>query len=285
MILSFIEVMLSDLCNLSLGGTISDSLTKTLADYNSGANATIVNLMKNSVFAVGASLLTLFMLLELVAMVNRANGGEAGLGSLKLPAHILIKFAVFSVFFCNIPALLNGIEATAASIGSNMLANANFGFGVGVEETQVAAMATAIDNLSFFNRTFTYIVVFVCWLFVHIVAGIVTITVAFRMFELWLILLLSPIPLATLASQDFRQTAINFLKSFAAVCLQGTAIVACFLIYQAIMGSFVQAYDPTTMEISQFINSFLLQNIIYTAVLAVSVFSSGKIVKQIMGAV
>ena len=281
--MSFLEVMLSDLCNLSLGG-ISDSLTKTLADYNSTANATIVNLMKNSVFAVGASLLTLFMLLELVAMVNRSNGGEAGLGSLKLPAHILIKFAVFSIVFCNIPALLNGIEATATSIGTGMLTSANFGFGVGVGETQVAAMATAIDKLGFFNKIFTYIVVFVCWLFVHIVGSVVTITVAFRMFELWLMLLLSPIPLATLASQDFRQTAINFLKSFAAVCLQGSAIIACFLIYQAVIGSFVKAYDPTTMEIGQFINSFLLQNILYTAVLAVSVFSSGKIVKQIMGA-
>ncbi len=282
--MSFIEVMLSDLCNLSLGG-ISDSLTKTLAEYNSGANATIVDLMKNSVFAIGASLLTLFMLLELVAMVNRTSGGEGGLGSIKLPAHILIKFGVFSILFCNIPALLSGIESTAASIGAKMLAHANFGFGVGISETQVASMATAIDGLGFFNKIFTYIVVFVCWLFVHIVAGIVTITTAFRMFELWIMLLLSPVPLATLASQDFRQTAINFLKSFTAVCLQGSAIVACFLIYQALMASFVQAYDPTTMEISKFINSFLLQNIIYTAVLAVSVFSSGKIVKQIMGAV
>ena len=282
--MSFIEVMISDLCNLSLGDTISGSLTQTLGEYNSTTNTTIVDLMKNSVFAVGASLLTLFMLLELVAMVNRANGGEAGLGSIKLPAHIFIKFAVFSVLFCNIPALLNGIEGTAASVGKAMITGANYGFGVGVEETQVIAIANAIDKMGFFNKIFTYIVVFVCWLFVHIVSGIISITVIFRAFELWLMLLLSPIPLATLASQDFRQTAINFLKSFAAVCLQGSAIVACFLIYQALMCAFIQKYDATTMDISQFINSFLLQNIIYTAVLAVSVFSSGKIVKQIMGA-
>lgn len=282
--MSFIEVMITDLCNLSLEADFADSLNKTLADYSSGANTTIVNLMKNSVFAIGAALLTLFMLMELVTMVNRANGGESGLGSLRLPANVMIKFAIFAFLFCHIPAILGGIELSAVSIGNSMVAAANFNFGVGVSATEINEIVSAIENLDFFNKIFTYIVVFVCWLFVHFVAGIVTLTTVFRAFELWLLLLFSPIPLATLASQEFRQTAINFLKTFTAVCLQGAAIIACFLIYQTLMGSFVKSYT-SGMDISKFINSFLLQNIIYTAVLAVSVFSSGKIVKQIMNAV
>ncbi len=280
--MSFIEVMITDLCNLSLENGFAASLTKTLSQYNAGTNNTVVGLMKGTVFAVGASLLTLFMLLELVAMINRSNGGETGLNSIKLPAHILIKFGVFAMLFCHIPSLLNGIEGTAVTLGSSMITNYNFG--VGVTSTQVTTLVSAIESLGFFNRIFTYIVVFVCWLFVHFVEGIISTTVIFRAFELWIMLLLSPIPLSTLASTDFRQTAINFLKSFTAVCLQGTAIVACFLIYQALMGSFVKSYN-SSIDISQFINSFLLQNIIYTAVLAVSVFSSGRIVKQIMGAI
>ena len=239
--MSFIEVMITDLCNLSLENGFATSLTKTLAEYNSSTNTTIIGLMKGTVYAVGASLLTLFMLLELVAMINRTNGGESGLGSIKLPAHILIKFGVFAIVFTHIPALLNGIEATMVSIGSGMIADYNYG--VGIDAGQVSTLADAINNLGFFDRTFTYIVIFVCWLFVHFVEGILSITVVFRAFELWLMMLLSPIPLATLASQDFRQTAINFLKSFTAVCLQGTAIVACFLIYQALMGSFVTSYN------------------------------------------
>jgi hypothetical protein len=282
--MSFIEVMITDLCNLTLESGFSDSLNKTLGQYSAGANNTIVNLMKNSVFAVGAALLTLFMLMELVTMVNRANGGENGLGSIKLPANVMIKFAIFAFLFCHIPAVLNGIEATAVSLGNSMVTGANFGFGVGVSTTQVNEIANAIENLDFFNKIFTYIVVFVCWLFIHIVEGIISITTVFRAFELWLLLLFSPIPLATIASQEFRQTAINFLKTFTAVSLQGAAIIACFLIYQALMSSFITDYN-SSMDISQFINSFLLQNILYTAVLAVSVFSSGKIIKQIMNAV
>lgn len=282
--MSFIEAMITDLCNLSLESGFSDSLNKTLAQYSSGTNSTIVNLMKDSVFAVGAALLTLFMLMELVTMVNRANGGENGLGSIKLPANVMIKFAIFAFLFCHIPAILNGIEATAVNLGSSMVTSTNFGFGVGVSTAQVSEIANGIENLDFFNKIFTYIVVFVCWLFVHMVESIISITTVFRVFELWLLLLFSPIPLATIASQEFRQTAINFLKTFTAVSLQGAAIIACFLIYQALMGSYVKSYS-SGIDISEFINSFLLQNILYTAVLAVSVFSSGKIIKQIMNAV
>lgn len=281
--MSFIEVMISDLCNLTLESGFAGSLTKTLSQYNAGANTTIVTLMKDSVFATGAALLTLFMLTELVVMVNRSNG-ESGLSGVRLPVNILIKFGVFAFLFCNIPAVLGGIEQTAVNIGSDMIASANLNFGVGVDATQVSVIASAIESLDFFNRIFTYIVVFICWLFTHLVESIIGITTIFRIFELWLLLLFSPIPLATLASGEFRQTAINFLKTFTAVSLQGAAIIACFLIYQAVVGSSVKSYDAS-MDISQFINSFLLQNILYTAVLAVSVFSSGKIVKQIMNAV
>ena len=282
--MTFTESMLSDLCNLALEDGFAESLNKTLSQFDSGTNSIIVNLMRNSVFAIGAALLTLFMLMELVAMVNRSDSMETGLGSLKLPSNIMIKFAVFAFLFCHIPAILNGIESTAASIGNSMVTNAKYNFGVGVSASQITALAEGIDDLSFFSKIFTYIVVFVCWLFVSIVKGIVSLTTVFRIFELWILLLFAPIPLATLASPDFRQTAINYLKTFTAVCLQGSAIIACFLIYNALMSTFVRAYD-SSIDVSEFINSFLLQNILYAAALAVSIFSSGKIIKQVMNAV
>lgn len=284
--MDFIDVMISDLCNLSLESGFADSLNKTLSQFNTTTNNTIITLMKDSVYVIGTSLLTLFMLLELVAMVGRANGGDGGigLGSIKLPINLMIKFGVFAFLFCNIPSLLSGIEATAIKIGTSIVSSANYNFTVGVEMSQISEIAAAIKNLDFINKIFSYIIVFVCWLFVHLVKGTIGVTIIFRAFELWLLLLFSPIPLATLASNEFKQTAINFLKTFAAVSLQGSAIIACFIIYQALMGSFIKNYSAGT-DVSLFINSYLMQNIRYTAVLAVSVFSSGKITKQILNVI
>ena len=105
--MTFTESMLSDLCNLALEDGFAESLNKTLSQFDSGTNSIIVNLMRNCVFAIGAALLTLFMLMELVAMVNRSDSMETGLGSLKLPSNIMIKFVVFAFLFCHIPAILN----------------------------------------------------------------------------------------------------------------------------------------------------------------------------------
>lgn len=283
--MSFIETMVSDMCNLSLDNTVTSSLSNTLSSYNASVNNTVITIMRDSVFAVGATLLTLFMLIELIAIINRTGADEQGLGGIKIPANLMIKFAIFAFLFCHIPAILAGIQEVAANIGSNMINSANFNFNVGISSSQVTQIATAIDDLDFFNRIFTYILILLAWCVVKIVLGIVSLTVIFRMFELWIMIMFAPIPLATLASQDFKQTAINFLKGFTAVSLQGAAIIACFLIYQALItNSFVKIYDPA-IDISEYIGTLLINNIMYVTALAISVMGSSRIVKQMMNAV
>jgi hypothetical protein len=287
-----LEIMLSDLCNLTLEEGFSDSLLKSLITnsnaYQSGVTNAIVNIMSNTVFAIGASLLTLFMLMEFISMVSRADIDNMGF---RLPTIVMVKFGIYTFLYCNIPKILGGIEAVALSIGQSIVTgqtlhggNGLFDYSVGLADTDLANIASAVDALPFFSKIFTYLIVFLSWLFVHLVKGMLEIATVFRAFELWILLLFAPIPLATLASQDFRQTALNFLKTFTAVALQSSAILACFFIYQLLMTSYIKSYD-TSANIADFFNSFLLSNILYTTVLAMSVLSSGRIVKQMINAI
>lgn len=277
------EDMLNDLCNLELDSGLINSLTKSLSDFSPTTNTTIINVMKNSVFGIGAGLLTLFMLMELIAMVNRSDSSEQGIMGIQLPANIMIKFAIFSVLFCRFPTILGAIEELAVSI-ANSLANTDYTFGVGLDASQVHTVIEAVDNLGIIQRIFTYIVILISWLLVHLIMGIVGITAIFRSFELWLLLLFAPIPLACLASKEFNQTAFNFLKNFTAVSLNAAAIVACFVIYKTLMSSFIVTYDPS-IDVSAFINSMLINNIMYVFALAVTVFSCGRITKQMFGVI
>ncbi len=278
--MSFIETMITDLTSFDLDSGFVSALTKTLADYNPTANAFIINVMKNTVYAVGASLLTLFMLIELVAMVNRADGGS-GLGGIKLPANMFIKFAIYAMLFTHIPAILTGIEQVAVSIASGM-ASTGYSINMGISASQVTNMADVINDLSFFDRIFTYIIVLLCWLTVKVVQAIIQLTAVFRLFEMWIMLLLSPIPLSTFASSEFKQTAFSFIKAFTATALKSSAIIACFVVYNALMGTLIVNYDPS-LDVSEYIHGILVQNIIYTIVLAFSVLGSGKIINRIMG--
>ncbi len=275
-----VEKWLSDLCGFGLDSGLSASLMQTLSSYNATANDTIVGIMKNSVFGIGAALMTLFMLLELVSIINRVDGGN-GLAGTKIPANLMIKFAVFALFYCNIPTVINGIESVAVYVTSQM-SGAIYSYNVGLTSADVTAIAEAIDDLGVLDGLFPKIILMLCWIMVKGIQFILSITVLFRMFEMWLMLLLSPIPLACIASSEFKQTAVNFFKAYAAISLRGAAIVGCFLIYGALFGSNVLSYD-SSMAISDFIVDVLLNNLLYILALAAAVFSSGKIVNRILG--
>ncbi|MCD7854434.1 MAG: type IV secretion system protein [Clostridiales bacterium] len=275
------EKMLRDFCDFGLDSGLFDTLKKTLANYNPTANNTIVGIMQSSIFGVGASMLTLFMLLELVSLINRVDSGQ-GLNGTKIPANALIKFAVLSLFYCNIPAVINGIEAVGVYIASSLGTAAGSSVSMGITEADVSTMVEAMNDIGIVERIFTIIVLLLCWLVMKVVQFILSVTVLFRMVEMWLMMLFSPIPLACIASQEFKQTAINCLKSYAAISLRGAAIIGCFIIYYALVGSSVVSYDAS-MDINDFIGGFLIDNLLYIIVLGVSVFSSGKIINKILG--
>ncbi|MCD8089151.1 MAG: type IV secretion system protein [Clostridiales bacterium] len=275
------EKMLTDFCSFGLDSNLISTLTKTLADYNPTANTTITNIMKSSIFGVGASLLTLFMLLELVSIINKVDGGQ-GLTGTKIPVNLMIKFAVFALFYCNIPTVIKGIESVGVYIASALGTVTNSPIQLGVSQADVSAMVDAIDDIGVTGRIYTVVVLMLCWLVMKIVSIILSVTVIFRFFEMWLMLLFSPIPLACLASSEFKQTAVNFLKKYAAISLKGAAILGCFVIYYALAGSSITAYN-SAMDINEFIGGFLIDNLLYLIVLCVAVFSSGKIVNGILG--
>lgn len=282
--MSFLETMINDMCNLGLESGFANGLKQVVLFTAGGVGQQIVEIMKNTTFAIGASLLTLFMLMELVTMVNRSNSSEAGLSGVRLPANVLIKFGIYSILFCKIPVILGGIEAISVEIATG-ISNSNFNVGVGIDINQTNTIANAIEQLDFMEKIFTYIVIIVTWLFCHLVEAIINVTAIFRTFELCLLLLFSPIPIATLPSTEFRQSAINFLKTFTAVCLQASAIIACFMIFSTLIGSNLIANLETSVDVSKFVCSALVNNIMYTCALAASVFSSGKIIKQIINAI
>ena len=95
-----LRLMISEIINItdslsfdSGNNTLLQSMNEFFATPSPGGGATsavftsVQNVMKDTVFAVGASLLSLFMLIELVTLLDRIQG-ESGLSSFKLPATV-----------------------------------------------------------------------------------------------------------------------------------------------------------------------------------------------------
>ena len=74
-------------------------------------------------------------------------------------------------------------------------------------------------------------------LFITIMSFIIILTVYGRFFKLYIYTAISPIPLATFAGEPTQSIGISFLKSYAAVCLEGAIIVLACIIFSAFAAS------------------------------------------------
>lgn len=273
-----IENMIIDLGYFSFDTTFIGTITSTAQDYNSDVyNNVVMNFMKNASFGVGASLLTLFMLMELVSIIQR--GGGDNLSGIRIPANMMIKWAIVTFLFCNLNVVLDGIQEIAASLATNAAIANN---GPEAVNTDVGAAVELIDSLGLIEKGIAYLVVALQWFIVNIFKDLVSLFLVLRMFELWIMIMFAPIPLSTLPSAEFRQTAINFIKSFTALCLSGVIIVAAFMLYSRFITSQFVGLDVSG-GISEFFNS-CLKNMCFLLALVITVFNSGRISKSLLNA-
>lgn len=80
-------------------------------------------------------------------------------------------------------------------------------------------------------------ITFIGSLFITIMSFIIILTVYGRFFKLYIYTAISPIPLATFAGEPTQSIGISFLKSYAAVCLEGAIIVLACIIFSAFAAS------------------------------------------------
>ena len=70
-------------------------------------------------------------------------------------------------------------------------------------------------------------------LFIWVLSLIMILTVYSRFFKLYLATAIAPIPMASFAGQPSSSIGVAFLKSYAAICLEGCIIVLACVIFSA----------------------------------------------------
>ena len=228
---------------------------------------------------VAYTILALFFVLELYRASVRTEG--MGGGSNNLGAEVVFK-VMFRMVICKIVVdhtdlILNAIFMVTTELTtktSGILGNSPGGGYLGLD-----GLKAAIDALDFWSGLVCLLMCFIIYLISMIAVAIASVVVVTRFIELYVYVAIAPIPLATLPSDEMSQIGKGFLKSFAAVSLQGTLIfiVLGFFPY-LIGGAFVK--NNTTGDI--FLS--LLGVMGYSIALILAVFSAGKWAKTICNA-
>lgn len=107
---------------------------------------------------------------------------------------------------------------------------------------------------------------------VFIILGLVQIICIARFIEIYVYMAIAPIPLATFPSEELSSVGKNFLKSFAAVCIQGA------LIY-IVLSIFPMLFNANILQ-----DNSITGMLLYSVILAIGVLSSGRWAKSICNA-
>ena len=206
-------------------------VTQSPQTFRGGAIWQMVMNIHGALQAVGYALLVLFFVVGVV----KTCGSFA---EVKRPEHALRLFVRFAlakgVITYGMDLMLALLEIVQGIVSSIMNAA-----GLGGPQTSVlpGEIVTAIEDCSFLGSIPLWAVTLIGGLFIWVLSFVMILSVYGRFFKLYLYAAIAPIPLASFAGEPSQNIGRSFLKSYAAVCLEGAVIVLACAIFDLFAGS------------------------------------------------
>ena len=250
----------------------NSGLLSNLTDWNSTLAGYADSISTGVVMPVALTLLALFMILELYNATQRiAMNGSSNAFTIQQIALVMMKIVVCRWAVLHTTEILNALFEIASTVTtgiSGYVGSGEVNTTVDIENA-IAALPGGIGNMPVALELMV-----VGWM-LRIVNIVVNTIVAARFIELYVYNAMASLSIATLCYQELHGIAVNFLKSYLAVALQGAVLYLVIGFYPALAGSL-----GTGGSITEQAWAMLGQSVI----LLVAVFMSGKFTKAITNA-
>ena len=250
-------------------------ITQSPETFKGGAIWNVVVDIHGALQAIGYALLVLFFVIGMV----KTCGSFA---EVKKPEHavkLFIRFAlakgVITYGMELMLALLNIIQGVISSIMNAA------GFGSPQDTVLPAEIVTAIEDCGFFESIPLWAVTLIGGLFIWVLSFVMILSVYGRFFKMYMYTAIAPIPLSTFAGEPSQNVGKSFLKSYAAVCLEGAIIVLACIIF-SVFASSPPVIDPDAAAASM-VWSYIGELIFNMLILVGSVKMADRIVREMMG--
>jgi hypothetical protein len=250
-------------------------VTQSPQDFRGGAIWTVVEDVHGALLAVGYALLVLFFVVGVV----KTCGSFA---EVKRPEHAMKLFVRFALAKGAITygmelmlALLNIVQGIVSSI-----MNAS---GLGAPQGTIlpTEIVTAIETCGFLESIPLWAVTLIGGLFIWVLSFVMILSVYGRFFKLAMYSAIAPIPLSTFAGAPSQGVGRSFLRSYAAVCLEGAVIVLACMIFSAFASS-PPTVDTSAAAVSM-VWSYIGELVFNMLILVGAVKMSDRVVHEMMG--
>ena len=250
-------------------------MTMTPENFKGGGIWNVILNINGAMQAIGLALLVLFFLAGVVQT-------SANLTDVKRPEHALklfLRFAIAKGVVTYGLELMMAVFEIVQGIISRIMRTSGLG---GASKTSLPAeMIDAIEDCGFFESIPLWAVTIIGSLFITILSFIIIMTVYGRFFKLYMYTAIAPISLATFAGQPTQNVGRSFVKSYAAVCLEGAIIVLACVIFSMFAATppVVDADAAPAAMVWKYIGELVFNML----VLVGSVKMSDRIIREMMG--
>ena len=250
-------------------------LTQSPEDFKGGAIWKVITDIHGALMAIGLALLVLFFVVGVV----KTCGSFA---EVKKPEHALklfIRFAIAKgVVTYGLELMMALFEIVQGMVSTIMKAS---GIGSFDKITLPKEMVSAIEDCGFFESIPLWAVTLIGSLFITVLSFIIIMSVYARFFKIYMYTAITPVPLAAFAGQPTEQIGKSFIKSYAAVCLEGAIILLACIIFSVFAAS-PPALD-TDAAPAAMVWGYVGELIFNMLVLVGTVKMADRIVKEMMG--
>ena len=250
-------------------------LTESPETFKGGNIWTIIVKIHNGLQAIGLALLVLFFLWGMIKTCTSWQDIKRPEQAFKL----FLRFIIARTLVLYGMELMTKIFQIVQGIISSITQTA--GLGTSSETVIPQEIVDAVSNTGFLESIPLWAVILLGSIFITILSFIMILTVYGRFFKLYMYTAISPIPLASAASESTQHTALTFIKSYAAVCLEGAIIVLACIIFSAFATS-SPVIDSSASSVSM-VWSYIGETIFNMLVLVGTIKMSDRIIKEMMG--
>lgn len=250
-------------------------ITQSPENFKGGGIWSAIVNIHGALQAIGYALLVLFFVVGVVKTCGSFT-------EVKKPEHavkIFVRFAIAKGVVTYGLELMMALFEIVQGVTSTIMGSAGFG---GAQETVLPQeIVTAVEDCGFFESIPLWAVTLIGSLFITVLSFIMIMSVYGRFFRLYLYTAIAPVPLSTFAGSPSQNVGISFLKSYAAVCLEGAIIVLACIIF-TLFATTPPVVDPDAAAVTM-VWGYIGELIFNMLVLTGAVKMSDRVVREMMG--
>lgn len=250
-------------------------ITQSPQSFKGGTIWSVITTINGAVQAIGLALLVLFF----VVGVMRTCGSFAETKRPETALKLFVRFAVAKGVVTYGMELMLALFNIVQGVISTIMTSA--GFGSAGQTVLPTEIVTAVEDCGFFESIPLWAVTLIGSLLVTVLSFVMIMTVYGRFFKLYMYTALAPVPLSTFAGEPTQSVGVSFIKSYAAVCLEGAIIVLACIIF-SIFAASPPVIVPDAAAVSM-VWSYVGELVFNMLVLVGTVKMADRVVREMMG--